>query len=154
MGKLFEKVILRIIQRTLAKLTVYKALIRYIMTYVFPSWEFAADSHLLKLQRLQNKVLRTTGNLPRRTSTRDLYVTFKISYVYNFVAKLCRQQAEVIQNHENVNICNIGSGEAQHRKYKKARPLWKKKRVQMSEKQHNVQIIYCIRERKALSPIT
>jgi len=25
------------------------------MTYACPAWEFAADSHLLKLQRLQNK---------------------------------------------------------------------------------------------------
>jgi hypothetical protein len=31
------------------------------MTYACPAWEFAAESHLLKLQRLQNKVLRTIG---------------------------------------------------------------------------------------------
>jgi hypothetical protein len=29
------------------------------MTYVFPAWEFAADTHQLKLQRLQNKILCT-----------------------------------------------------------------------------------------------
>jgi hypothetical protein len=33
------------------------------------------------------------------------------------VTKLCRQQAEVIQNHENVR--DIGQGEAPHRKYKR-----------------------------------
>jgi hypothetical protein len=27
------------------------------MTHAFPAWEFAAEIHLLKLQRLQNKVL-------------------------------------------------------------------------------------------------
>jgi hypothetical protein len=32
--------------------------------------------------------------------------------------KLCRQQAEVIQNHHNPNVRTIGQGEAQHRKYK------------------------------------
>jgi hypothetical protein len=31
--------------------------------------------------------------------------------------KLCRQQAEVIQNHENANVRNIGQGEALHRIY-------------------------------------
>jgi hypothetical protein len=31
---------------------------------------------------------------------------------------LCRQQAEVIQNHDNENFRNIGQGEARHRKYK------------------------------------
>jgi hypothetical protein len=30
-----------------------------------------------------------------------------------------RQQAEVIQNHENVNVRNIGQGESWNRKYKR-----------------------------------
>jgi hypothetical protein len=71
------------------------------------------------LQRLQNKVLRTIGNFPRRTPVRDLHVAFRIPYVYDFITKLCRQQAEVIQNHHNTNVRNIGQGEAQHRKYKR-----------------------------------
>jgi hypothetical protein len=56
------------------KLTIHKALIRSVMAYACPAWEFAAESHLLKLQRLQNKVLRTIGNFPRRTSVRDMHV--------------------------------------------------------------------------------
>jgi hypothetical protein len=68
------------------------------MTYACPVWEFAADTHLLKLQHLQNWVLRTIGNYPRRTPIRDLHMAFKIPYVYDFIIKLCRQQAEVIQN--------------------------------------------------------
>jgi hypothetical protein len=39
--------------------------------------------------------------------------------IYDYITKLSRQQAEVIQNHENVNVRNIGQGEAQHRKYKR-----------------------------------
>jgi hypothetical protein len=30
--------------------------IRSVMTYANPAWEFAADTHLMKLQRLQNKI--------------------------------------------------------------------------------------------------
>jgi hypothetical protein len=51
------------------------------MTYACPVWEFAADIHLLKLQRLQNKVIRTTGNFPRRTPVNYLHVAFKIPYI-------------------------------------------------------------------------
>jgi hypothetical protein len=40
-------------------------------------------------------------------------------YIYDHIAKLCRQQAEVIQNHANANVCNIGEGESRHRKYKR-----------------------------------
>jgi hypothetical protein len=78
------------------------------MTYACPAWEFAAESHLLKLQRLQNRVLRSIVNFPRRTSVRDLHVAFQIPYVYDYITKLCRQQAEVIQNHDNENARNIG----------------------------------------------
>jgi hypothetical protein len=80
-----------------------------------PAWEFAADIHLLKLQRPQNKVLRIIGNFPRRTPIRDLHMAFKLPYIYDHITKLCRQQAEFIQNHENANVRNIGQGEPRHR---------------------------------------
>jgi hypothetical protein len=46
-------------------------------------------------------------------------MAFEILFVYNYITKLCRQQAEVIQNHVNENVRNIGQGEAHHRKYKR-----------------------------------
>jgi hypothetical protein len=48
-----------------------------------------------------------------------LHKAFNIPYIYDYITKLCRQQAEIIQNLENVNVRNIGQGEAQHRKHKK-----------------------------------
>jgi hypothetical protein len=101
------------------KLTLHRALIRSVMTYACPTWESEAKNHLLKLQRLQNKVLHTTGIFPRHTSVRDMHVAFQIPYIYGYITKLCRKQAEVIQNHENENIRYIGQGEVQHRKYKR-----------------------------------
>jgi hypothetical protein len=46
-------------------------------------------------------------------------VTFRVPYLDDFVTKLCRQQATLILNHENVNVLNIGQGDAQHRKCKR-----------------------------------
>jgi len=69
---------------------------------------FAASTHVLNLLRLKNKVLRTTGNLPERTSNPDLHVAFKIPYVYKFITKLCMQEAKVIQNHDKENHRNTG----------------------------------------------
>jgi hypothetical protein len=42
-------------------------------------------------------------------------------YVYDFtrIRKLCKQQAKVIQHHENIYVRNTGQGEARHRKYKR-----------------------------------
>jgi hypothetical protein len=47
------------------KLTLYNALIRSEMEYVCFTCEYAADGSLLKRQRLQDRVLRPTGNLDR-----------------------------------------------------------------------------------------
>jgi hypothetical protein len=105
--------------RTNIKLTLHKVLISSVMTYACPTWDFAAHTHLIKLQRLQNKVLRSIDNFPRRTSVRELHKAFNIPYIYDYMTKLSRQQAEVIPNHENVNVRNIGQGEARHRKYKR-----------------------------------
>jgi hypothetical protein len=89
------------------------------MTYACPACQFAADTPLLKLQRLQNKMLLTTGNLPRRTPTRELHAAFEIPYVYDFITKLCKQQAEAIRNHDNENVRDIGQDSVQHREYKR-----------------------------------
>jgi hypothetical protein len=46
-----------------------------------------------------------------------MHVAFKIPYVYDYITKLCRTQAEVIPNHRNPIIRGIGQGEAMHKNY-------------------------------------
>jgi hypothetical protein len=46
-----------------------------------------------------------------------LQKAFSVPYIYDYITKLCRKQAEVIQSHKNANVQNMGQGEAQHRKY-------------------------------------
>jgi hypothetical protein len=65
----------------------------------------------MKLQRLQNKVLRI-GNYPRRTQVRDFHMVFHFLFVYDYITKLCRQQADVILNHDNENVRNTRQVEA------------------------------------------
>jgi len=77
------------------------------MTYTGTAWEFAAFAYLSKLQRLKNKVIRTTGSFPNCAPIRDLHVASKIPYahVYYFVAKLWRDEAEVIQSNKDRILC-------------------------------------------------
>jgi hypothetical protein len=103
------------------KLKFYKVLIASVTPYACPTWENAADVRPLKLQRLQNRVLRATGNRDRRTLVRELHVAFKIPYVYDYITKLCRTQAEVIRKYENPNVRGTGQREAIYRKYKRLR---------------------------------
>jgi hypothetical protein len=101
------------------KLTFRKSLIRSVMTYACPARELAADTYNPKLQRMHNKFLRNIGNFPRCTPVRDLHTAFTLPYACDYITKLCRRQAEVIQNHENEHVRGIGQGEARHRKYKR-----------------------------------
>jgi hypothetical protein len=79
------------------KLPLNKALIRSVIIYACPAWELVTDGYLLKLQHTQNNVLRTTGNFARCTPVRNLHRAFNLPYVYVYITKLCRQQAEVIK---------------------------------------------------------
>jgi hypothetical protein len=71
------------------KLTLY-ALIRSVMTYACPTWEYAADTHLLKLQRLQNRVL----SADRFTRVRELHVAFRMPYVYVYITNAGHRQTQ------------------------------------------------------------
>jgi hypothetical protein len=88
------------------KLTLHKALIRSVMTYASPAWEFAVDTHLIKLQHLQNKVLHTTGNFPSRTPLRDLHVAFKIPYSF-MIMKMFIILGKVKPDTESIRVLNL-----------------------------------------------
>jgi hypothetical protein len=66
------------------KLTLHRALGRSVMIYARPPWEIAADTYLLKLQRLQNRVLCTIGNCQMCTVIRYLHTAFNLPYVYYY----------------------------------------------------------------------
>jgi hypothetical protein len=89
------------------------------MTCACPAWELAADTCHLKVQRKQNKILRTTGNFSKCKPVRDLHTGFNLPYAYDYITKLCRRQLEVIQNHENKHILGVRQGEVRHRKCKR-----------------------------------
>jgi hypothetical protein len=48
-----------------------------------------------------------------------MHVPFKIPYVYDYITKFFRTQAEVIPNNRNPIVHGIGQREATHRKYKR-----------------------------------
>jgi hypothetical protein len=78
------------------KITLHKALISSVMTDSCTVWEPEADTYLIKLQRMQNEVLRTIGKFPRCTPVRDFHTAFNLPYVYYYMTTSCRQQREVI----------------------------------------------------------
>jgi hypothetical protein len=47
------------------------------MVYACPAWEYATDAHLLKLQRLQNRILHTGGKFDRRKPVSEMHMLSK-----------------------------------------------------------------------------
>jgi hypothetical protein len=56
-------------------------------------WELAAETYLLKLQLMQTRFCAPSEITP----VRDLHTAFNLPYVYDYIIKLCRQKAEVMQ---------------------------------------------------------
>jgi hypothetical protein len=67
-----------------------------------------AKINLLQLQCLQN--IWSSARLAitsRHTLIRDLHLAFRIPYLHDFIAKLRKQQTEVIQNHKKESFRNM-----------------------------------------------
>jgi hypothetical protein len=44
-------------------------------------------------------------------------MAFQIPYMYDYITRSCRQQAQVVPKHENAHIRNVEQGKARYRKY-------------------------------------
>jgi hypothetical protein len=40
-----------------------------------------------------------------------MHVAFHVPYLYDYISKLCRREAEIVPNHEHENVRNIGKEE-------------------------------------------
>jgi hypothetical protein len=76
------------------KLNIYKIIGRSGLVDACPIWQNMADPHLLKVQHLQDRVLRALGVLDRGTPVRDLKVALRIPYLYDYIILLCKKQTE------------------------------------------------------------
>jgi hypothetical protein len=69
------------------KLALYKALIRSVMVYACPAWEYEADAHLSKLKHKYNQFLHAIGNFDRHTPVHKMHMAFRILYMYSYIIK-------------------------------------------------------------------
>jgi hypothetical protein len=68
-----------------------------VIIYACPAWEFATDTHQIKLQSRQNRFLSITGKFSRLTSIHDVHVAFQILCVYDCITKLCSNKLKLFQ---------------------------------------------------------
>jgi len=67
------------------KLTLYKLLIRPILTYTAPVWSNTSNTNYHHLQTLQSKCLRVIGNYPKRTPIHFPHPSLNIEPLHEFI---------------------------------------------------------------------
>jgi hypothetical protein len=72
------------------KLALHKTLIRWVMIYAYPTWEYVVHTYLLKWQSLQKKVLRTILKFPRPIPVLELQMNLQEPCIYVYTKKLWR----------------------------------------------------------------
>jgi hypothetical protein len=77
--------------------------------------EFVTDTFIFNFSACKTRLSAPLAIL-QGTDQSVICMVFQNS-VCLLVTKLSKQQAEVIQNHHNPNVCNIRQGKAQHRTY-------------------------------------
>ena len=70
------------------KLTLYKLLIRPVLTYAAPVWNNTSYSNYRHLHLLQSKCLKVIGNYPRRTPIPHLHSALNLEPIHEFIYRL------------------------------------------------------------------
>ena len=83
------------------KLTLYKLLIRPILTYAVPVWSNTSNTNYRHLQTLPSKCLRVIGNYPRRTPILLLHSTLNIEPIHEFIYRLSETFFHHCSTHRN-----------------------------------------------------
>ena len=109
------------------KLTLYKLLIRSILTYAAPGWSSTCSCKYLRLQIIQTKGHRVIGNRPRRTPTSHLHYTLKIEHIPVIIYRLTAKGFAHCPSHPKPPVqptgnYSLASLTNMYRKYKHKRP--------------------------------
>ena len=90
------------------KLTLYKLLMRPILTYAAPVWRNTSFSNYRHLQILQSKCLRVIGDYPRRTPISHLHSTLLLEPI-RFIYRLTEKFFHNCSTHPKPLVCRIGN---------------------------------------------
>jgi hypothetical protein len=91
------------------KLTLYKLLIRPILTYAATVWSNTFSSNYRQLQIFQSKCLRVIGNYPRRTPIVHLHTALNLEHIHEFICRLTDKFFFSCSAHSNLLVREIGN---------------------------------------------
>lgn len=91
------------------KISIYRAIVRPIMTYACPVFNNCPVTHFRRLQIQQNKVLRMATNAPWFTRNDDMHDETNIPFIRDFIDKLTESFYDRANSHDNHLIKTLGA---------------------------------------------
>jgi hypothetical protein len=91
--------------KTKCTLLIYKSILRPLLTYGCQVWGTASKTHIHKIQKFQNKILRISVNAPWFIRNRQLHKDLKIQTIEEFIKKLTLKyyNNSVTSDHETIS---------------------------------------------------
>jgi hypothetical protein len=71
-------------------------------------------THACRKRRLKWVVTLPLGDINTEAWSSGVGIGREANNLYDYIPKICRKEAEVIQNHDNENVWKLGKSEAQH----------------------------------------
>ena len=91
------------------RMAVYRQIIYPAIEYAVPVWKDCARTHKLKLQRIQNKILKMILNLPRWARTAEVHERACLDYLDITFQRYCLKYGERCSNSEHVIVQNLNA---------------------------------------------
>lgn len=83
------------------KLAVYKTIVKQIWTYGIPFWRTAAKSHIVKLESMQSKILKTIADAPWYIRNKELQKGLQVPAIVEEIEKYSKKHEERITSRSN-----------------------------------------------------
>ena len=90
------------------KITLYKLLIRPVLTYAAPVWRNTSSSNYRHLQLLKSTCFRVIGSYPRRTPIPHLHSALNLETIHEFIYRLTDKFFRNSSTHANPLVRQIG----------------------------------------------
>lgn len=89
------------------KVLLYKTILKPIWTYGIQLWGAACDSNIERIQRFQNKVLRSICNAPWYVTNYNIATDLQVDSIKEVITSLSKKYQLRLSDHPNVLACDL-----------------------------------------------
>ena len=89
------------------KRLLYTTILRPIWAYAAQIWAYTADTNILMIQRVQNKILRTISGAPWYMTNHQIHNDLQIPFVKEVVTRMAAAYEQRLHRHPNIEAIRL-----------------------------------------------